>query len=262
MGDRFVRGTAFGVALLALLVAHLAGVGLGAASQTPSTASPVAEPRTVGELADRVTAAWAGVRTYRAVRTFAVVDADATPAALSTPEAGITEIVEEAVLPDRVRQTVSVDGLTSEAVAVAGRLYARGELSAFPRPSGDAETWVLVDPAALDPSSQLGVLYAGLTAPVAVPFAALPPGARALELQPLGARQVADRECRAYRFATSEADERFETVIAIGPDDLPCSVEIRFRDVVTIVTYLAYNEPITIEPPTAFVPAATPAGGD
>ena len=59
MGDRFVRGTAFGVALLALLVAHLAGVGLGAASQTPSTASPVAEPRTVGELADRVTAAWA-----------------------------------------------------------------------------------------------------------------------------------------------------------------------------------------------------------
>ncbi len=263
-----------GAVLLALCTLLLVGSTHGGAAQTasaPAVGTPAAgAPRTVGELADRVNAAWAGVRTYRAVQTFGAADPitaspPAAAAGVVTAEArgAVSGTTEEGIVPDRRHHVTRVDDVVvSEAIAVAGRVWVRGTLARFVRPDVDDQTWVVVDPAALDRSTQPSAAFVALAAPVGSPYAALAPDLRAQALRPLGPVVVGGTTCQRYgATSTTQTGERVDVVVALGPDDLVCSVETRAGGTINVLTYVAYNEPVVIEPPADAVPAGTPTAG-
>ena len=233
------------------------------AAGSPGVGSPVGTAAlTLGALADRVDAAWAGVRSFRAVFVSGPAGGDVAASPVASPNAGsgTVEITREAILPDRQRQVTHADGVVeSEAIAVAGRVYVRGTLARLLRPEVTAETWVEVDPAALDPSTELGLAVASLAAPITPPTATIPPNLRPQELRPLGTVTVGDRTCEVYgAAATTQTGGRIDLTIAVGPDDLPCFVETLSGGVVGRITYEALNLPLTIEPPAGALPAASP----
>ncbi|MDP9368753.1 MAG: hypothetical protein M3Q03_10845, partial [Chloroflexota bacterium] len=169
------------------------------------------------------------------------------------------EIVDEIILPDRKHRTIREGGsVTGEFVGIGGRVFLRGSIAqVVVRPDLDPATWVEVDPTAVDPVSRVSGLIADLAAPVEPPYAALPAETRALPITPLGPMDVEGRTCEAFGAVdTTATGERIEYTIALGPDDLPCLVETRAGGTVNRTVFVAYNAPLTIEPP----PVATPIG--
>lgn len=258
--------------------------GAVAGDQGSPEASPAGStaPATFGDLADRVNAAWAGVRSYQLIRTSEVLTSGGTPEARSvasspvagdaplvaspigpaaTPSGtGVTEVAEEAIIPDRRRQVTRIDGVVaSETITIDGRIWARGVLARFARPDADESTWVAIDPASFPAGSQLAALFDTLTAPISPPFPDVPASARTRELIPVGPVEVEGRTCEAYRFAeTTETGERFDIVVAVGADDRLCSIETEGRGIRGVTRFIAYDLPLAIEPPAD---AASPVAG-
>ena len=295
-GGRGPRPEAALAALLAvpiLLAACGGGSGGQAATAVPPTvaaansattaAAPTGAPRTVGELADRVDAAWAGVRSYRSVYTAegtgipvpAAALPDASPAAspAASPPAVVDriEISREVLLPDRQRQERRAGGaVVSEGVAIGDQVFVRGAAAEALLPGADPAAWLAVDRAALGPAAA-DPLLARLAAPFPAgsPTAAVPDNLRPQELRPLGPVEVAGRRCEAYGAAnTTELGVRIDLTFAIDADDRPCFVETRSGSAGGRETFAAYDLPLTIEPPAASTPVAasalpaTPAGRD
>ncbi len=200
-------------------------------------------PQTMGELADRVGGAWAGVRTYRSVASITFP----TNTSIDTTEA---------VVPDRVRRLMEDERSgTSEAISIAGRVYLRGEL-ARSHNGGDPFAWILADPATVGLSGSLADLVETLAAPVGPPFATFDQEERARPLEVVGVRDVSGRSCTAYRAVSlTSTGETFELTVALGPDDLPCAVESRLGDGVFVTTYTDYNAPLTVEAPVTRSPS-------
>ena len=248
------------------------GDAAGAPAATP-VASPEGTPgvpRTFGDLADRVNAAWDGVRSYRQVRvTTGAAGAAGTPGASPVADDAAVEITEEVVVPDRRRQVVRRGGeVASETVAIGGRVWVRGELARLAGSPPGEDGWVEIDPARFGAGTQLGALFAGLTAPLTPPFPDVPVSARTREVIPAGSVEVAGRACEAYRFAeTTETGERVDITIALDPDDRLCAAETTVGQVRSRTEILAYDLDLSIEPPLPSVatpaasPAASPAAG-
>lgn len=271
-GRRLLAATlAVAVALL------LAACGDEEAATTPAAAtratgvqpgggSPAAagEPRTLGDLADRVDAAWAGVGAFRSV--FVVTPPTlaspvaGSPAASPAPAAGQVEIVREVVAADRQRFEQRADGaLISEAIVADGRVYVRGAAARTLLPEADPAVWVEGDPAALPPVAGGDPLLARIVAPIASPLSAVPGNLRPQELRPLGPVDVAGRTCQAYgAAATTATGTRIDITIAVGRDDLPCFVETRAGGAGGRETFDAYGQPFAIAPPAASTPVAVP----
>jgi hypothetical protein len=261
----------------AIVLGTLAACGKDEEKPTPTataaaTVAPTAPPDsgtppggtglTVGDLADRIGAAWSSVSTYRRVTT--TIDGNATnsgsPTSRVSPNAGQSsdvETIDEVILPDRRRRIArTTDGAVQyELVAVGGKVYARGALApglSATRP--DPNAWVEVDPTAFDPNSPDAPFYADLIAPAPVPYSALSPEERSRDAVSLGQTTVDGRSCTAYRFVdTTETGERIEIVLSLGADDLPCSVEIRGGGQTT-TSILTYNAPLTIDAPAGATP--------
>jgi hypothetical protein len=240
-------------------VAATAAVILPSGDATPQSGSG----STVGTLADRIGAAWAGVTTYRAVTTAntggATPQAGTAPTGASPTAAGpVTELIDEIVLPDRKRRIARANGaLQYELISVGGKLLARGPAAPGLDPSRpDPTAWVEIDPAMLTPgASDFVEDYAGFVAPVAAPYSGLAPEERDREAVPLGDTTVEGRACQAYRIAdTTNTGERIEIVLSLGEDDLPCSIETRAGGLAT-TTVFAYNIPLTVEAPDVATPA-------
>lgn len=254
------------------------GLPAGAASATPS-----GEPQTLGELTDRINAAWAGIDSFRSVfvaegASLPVVPAPVvagSPAAASPVASPVAaspvaspptaprrlELAREVLLPDRQRQTERADGaVVSEAVAVGGRIYVRGTAAAALRPGANPTAWVEADPATVATVAAADPLLARLAAPIISPAAAVPDNLRPQELRPLGPIEVAGRTCRAYAAANTTAlGSRIDITFAIDAADLPCFVETRSGAAGGRETFEAYDLPLTIEAPTGAIPAASPA---
>lgn len=237
---------------------------------TPLAAQNQAPPRTVGELADRVAAAWPAVTSYRSVTTQGPTDAPpvelpvppdvATPVPLGAVPESSQAYVDEVVMPDRRHQLASQGGQVSEFIAAGGRVYVRGRFAQVTiRPDLDPATWVDLDPSRISPDSPIGFFMAGFADPASPAFASplrdLLPDTRTRELTPVGEIEIEGRICQSYQWVETTSDGAAMTrTIAIGADNLPCLIELEAGGYVSRTTYSGYNEPIRIEAPAGAVP--------
>ena len=212
---------------------------------------------TVGEIADRIARAWAGVRSYRSVFT-TTQRLPGTPA----PSVVTIEVIEEAILPDRRHRITRENGVvTSELITVGSTIYARGTtLPGFSTPRPDPDAWLIIDPAIVKAGNDSASLYAAFAMPIAPPYAALSPEERLRDAVPLDRVEIGGRTCQRYRIAdTTMTGERVEILLALGPDDLPCSIET-IAGGTDSRSVFTYNLPITIVPPELATPIASPMG--
>lgn len=249
------------LAVMMLVLAAMLLPATAAARGAPAAAAgtPPLQVRTVGDLIDRVDAAWQTVRTFRAVETIEVSEQPATPAPTTgTPASAIQSrvvIQEEVIIPDRRHLTYTSDGVdVGEVIVIGNEIFARGA-QAKQLGATDSHTWIKVDinqTGANTPQRQaIEILRAPITAS---PLAALPPASRGLLLEPAGTAITGGRACDLYHLNPPPAlKNAWPQTIGIDRAGLPCqftvAVNLDTRVITTSFSYLAFNEPLSIEPP-------------
>jgi hypothetical protein len=284
------------VIVVVVLLAVLAGCGpMPEATPTttpeaaPSVEESVATPGTpasveltLGELADRVNAAWPAVRSYRITFTGST---SATPSGLGTPVArpqatpgatpvaatGATPVarprgtfvsIREVVLPDRQRQDVRGLGENDhEAIVIGDRLYVRGPLVEQIAPGTPEDVWIVVDPSTLPEGSMLSRLLGGLPEVPAAPLAGLPQRLLPQVIREMGTVEQEGRECRVYGAADTipATGMRVDYTIAVDDRDVPCFIETSAGGVTQgRDEYSDIDGSFTIEAPPAATPVSVP----
>lgn len=229
--------------------------GNAAVTSAAVEGSPVPGELTVGQIADRIVAAWSTVRTYRTtMHTTSSPLASPVASPIASPAAGVIQlaIMEVAIQPDRRHRIQSADGrVVSEMIVVNGVVYLKGIVLPGATPvAADPNVWATLDPATIAAESPYRTLYDGMTAPILPPYSRLSDDERDRIARPVDTVTVDGRRCRAFQVAdTTLTGERIDVVIAIGEDGLPCSIETRAGSSVTVTTF-EYNLPLTIEPPS------------
>jgi hypothetical protein len=229
-------------------------------SSPPTASSSEQSGPTVGNLADQIAAVWSSVTSFRTV-SGDQSGAGHASATLGTPTgASNIEVTTDIVLPDRKHQTTSVNGAVEEEyLVVDGKLYSRGS-GVIAMPSTPvAGGWNEVDTTAVDPQSPAAQLVATLMAPVQPLYAGLSDDERERNAKPLGTITVNDKSCQAFQIVdTTQTGERIEIILAIGADNLPCSIETKVGGTDYLTTF-SFNIPLTINAPGATpVTLATP----
>jgi hypothetical protein len=290
-----VRTGSFAITIVVLL-AVLAGCGPmpeATPTTTPETATseeeriatpgtPASAELTLGELADRVNAAWPAVRSYRITFTGStsamstglgtpVARALATPGAspVASPAAapvarprGTFVSIREVTLPDRQRQDVRGLGANDhEAIAIGDRLYVRGPLVEQIAPGTPDDVWIVVDPSTLPEGATLSRLLGGLPEVPAAPLAALPQRLLPQVIREMGTVEQEGRECRVYGAADTvpATGSRVDYTIAVDDHDVPCFIETGTGGVTQGRNeYSAIDGSLSIEPPRAATPVSVP----
>lgn len=257
----------------------------GVGTPPPGTATP-ATP-TLGDLSERVGAAWADVKSYELTFTGSgvivpplaatpvsaakagtpVASPVATPAA--TPlarQAATVTTVRQVILPDRQRQVVSGHGEQDyEAIATADQIFVRGPLAQQIAPGTDEGTWVVIDPSRLAVDSTLSLVLGGLPAVPPPPLAQIPERLASQELRDLGTVDFDGRTCQVYGAVDTVATTgmRVDRSIAIDAQGIPCYIETstggtvqareEFRDIDAVPTIAAPSRatPVAIPPALA-----------
>jgi hypothetical protein len=241
----------------------------------PGPATPVTDAgseTTVGDLADRIAAAWTGVTSYQ-INTIEFPSDGATPPVLpgaspiASPLAGPTEPsgfwIDEVVLPDLKRRRIVADQVVaSEIVVSGGQIYVRGEIVVeLVDATLGAETWVVLTAADLATGSPLAQVLEGFLTPAAAPLSAISAEQRSLPMNFVRQTTAENRVCDLYHVVqTTLTGERVDVEIAIDASGLPCLIQTSVGGQTTVATYVAFNTPLTIEPPAEAVPlpAASP----
>lgn len=247
---------------------------------TPGT--PASAQLTLGELAERVNAAWPTVRSYRITFTGSTLSMPTglgTPAArpLASPSAtpvatsGATPVARpretfvstrEVVLPDRQRQDVRGLGDTDhEAIAIGDQLYVRGPLVEQIAPGTPANVWIEVDPSSVPERSMFSRLLGGLPEIPAAPLASLPERLLPQQIREMGVFEHDGRACRVFGAADTvpATGMRVDYTIAVDDRDLPCFIETGTGGVTQgRAEYSDIDGSFTIEPPVAATPVSVP----
>jgi hypothetical protein len=247
---------------------------------TPGT--PASTQLTLGELAERVNAAWPTVGSYRITFTGSTLSMPAglgTPVArpLATPAAtpigapGATPVarpretfvsMREVVLPDRQRQEVRGLGEHDhEAIAIGNRLYVRGPLVEQIAPGTPDDAWIVVEPSTVPEGSMLSQLLGGLPGIPAAPLASLPERLLPQLIRDMGVVDHDGRECRVFGAADTvpATGMRVDYTIAVDDRDLPCFIETGTGGVTQgRADYNDIDGSFTIEPPVAATPVSVP----
>ena len=280
-----LKSAAFTLVVLAVLA------GCGPMPETASTATPVptttapavvqatpgtpeGEALTFGDLADRVSAAWPGVQSYRITFFGAAPSSptgNGTPVARDLATPGATPVareraayttVREIELPDRQHQTVTGLGADDhEAIAIGNHLYLRGPVVERIAPAVSSDTWIELDPTALPEGALLLNLLGGLPEPPGAPLATLPDRLRAQEVRELDSVEHDGRQCEVFAAADTvpATGMRVDYTIAIDESDVPCFIETgaggvtQGRD-----EYSDIGASFDIEPPDAATPVSIP----
>lgn len=242
--------------MLALLAVVLAACGQEidpAPTATRDDATPIG--LTVGTLADRIGAAWTGIdRYYSETSTYTLASPD--------PAEASQQIVEEAILPDLRRQTVTQNGVVqSEIVASGGNIYGRGpNLPGISQPNRDPDIWITINGNVLGPNNSFSGVYQSLLLPIEPPYSALNDADRSRPAEELGIVNVSGRACQAYRIVdTTLTGERVEVELALEESGLVCSIETSSGNSLTSSVYI-YDRPAEIEQPASPVPAPAENG--
>lgn len=136
-----------------------------------------------------------------------------------------------------------------ELIVVDGAIYARGESIPGVTATAGPPVWTKIEPALYDISSPFAELYLALLQPVTAPYSQLSNEERERIARPAGTTIVNGRTCTIFETAdTTQIGERVTILIAIGDDDLPCSIETHVANTVNVSTF-DYNIPLSIQPP-------------
>jgi hypothetical protein len=247
---------------------------------TPAT--PASTELTLGELAERIDAAWSTVRSYRITFTGSTL---ATSTGLGTPVArplaapgatpvatpGATPVarpretfvtIRDIVLPDRQRQDVrGLEQNDHEAVAIGDRLFVRGPLVEQIAPEAPDDAWIVVDPATVPEGSMLSRLLGGLPEIPAAPLASLPERLLPQLIREMGVVEHDGRECSVFGAADTvpATGTRVDYTIAVDDRDIPCFIETSVGGVTQgRDEYTDIDGALTIEPPAAATPVSVP----
>ncbi len=227
------------------------GVSSPAAVSGDPPASPVSGQRTVGEIADQMGIAWSGITSYRVTSVNQSIML-ATSISSATPITGFPSVVvvDEFLLPSRRHRTQTQgEQTTLELIVVDGVIYARGASIPGLAPVPDPVVWRTIGPELIDPASPFSEMYGALLQPVTAPYSGLSNDERERIARPAGTIIVNGRSCDVFETAdTTVIGEKVIIRIAIGDDDLPCSIETHVASTVNISTF-EYNVPLTIEAP-------------
>lgn len=236
--------------LLPTPVIDLSATSMPTGEGTTTGGSPEASESTVGVIADRIAAAWPGVRTYR-ITSMSWIATPGSPAATGTPEPAIDGVVQvdEYLLPDRHHRIQSEQGAVAYELIVAdGKIFARGPKVPGVTASGDPAAWIRIDPALVQ-AEPYASFYAGLLQPPSVPYSGLAAAERERIVHPLGSIEVNGRHCQQFRVAdTTNTGERIDVLVAIDDQDLLCSIETRAGSTTNVTTF-EFNIPLEIEAP-------------
>jgi hypothetical protein len=241
------------VVLCCLLLAACGGNEATSPDPTPtvsSTIPPTLPPGaiTVGDLLDRMDAAWGDVRSMRT--TFW----SAPDGEIASPAANGAVTIEEIVLPANRRVVQLVDGaVVDEQIAVDGRVFMKGSLVPVAiAPMMDAKTWVEIDPAAAASSAPIAQQIAYLMSPVTSPMGVVSPETRNLQAVPAGEVTVGGRVCAVYTFASGGISYE----LAIDDNDLPCRLVMSASGAVNVTLY-EFNVPgLVLSAPELATPPA------
>jgi hypothetical protein len=239
---------------------------------TPAT--PATDALTLGDLAERVNAAWADVASYQLTFTgpaIALPIASGTPVATPVATPGATPVarprgtsvsVREVVLPDRQRQEVTGRGADDhEAIAIGDELFLRGPLAAQIAPEASPEDWLSIATANLPADSELSRLLGGLPHLPGAPLAAIPARLLPQEVRDLGEVDFDGRACQSYGAADTVAATgmRVDYTIAIDAVFLPCFIEVSAGgETQGRNEYRGIDAELEIAAPTAATPVAIP----
>ena len=250
---------------------------------TATPATPASEGLTLGDLAQRVSAAWSAVNSYRVTFTGSTV---VMPAALGTPVAeplatpgaapvatpGATPVaptrqavvsIREVVLPDRQRQEVTGLGADDhEAVAIGNELFVRGPLVEQIAPGTPSDVWIHIDSAAIPERAVISRILGGLPQLPGAPLASLPERLLPQTVREINTVEHDGRECRVYGAADTvqETGMRVDYSIAIDDRDIPCFIETSAGGLPQgRVEYTDVDASLTIESPIAATPVSVPS---
>ena len=248
---------------------------------TPGT--PASAELTLGELAERVDAAWPAVRSYRITFTGST---SARPPAWGHRSRGRWRRrarrpwrpQERRPWPDRARTFVSIRKWSCpigsdrtcaalgandhEAIAIGDRLYVRGPLVEQIAPGTPEDVWIVVDPSTLPEGSMLSRLLGGLPEVPGAPLASLPERLLPQVVREMDAVEHDGRECRVYGAADTvqATGMRVDYTIAVDDRDIPCFIETSAGGVTQgRDEYSDIDGSFTIEPPAAATPVSVPA---
>lgn len=208
-----------------LLVACGSGSARNSEPEPTATVPPLAtaEPGelTVGELLNRVDAAWPDVTSMRMSSTSGPVPTD-VPA---TKAAGTMITYEEWSAPNNRRIVEELDGaVINEQVFVDGRVFMWGLFVATSvAPEVGPATWVTVDPSVIPQDTPVGYRVTYLTRDSGSPLGSFTEQMRQRPAKESGQVQVGGRTCTVYTFADStRLGERIDYELALDENDFPC----------------------------------------
>ncbi len=218
------------IVFLLLVAGVLAGCGNSGEDEpdpTPTLAPPpTAAPgeMTVGDLIQRVDAAWPTVTSMRTTSTSGPIPSEKPDA---TTAAGVQSTVEEVVAPDSRRIVRMTDGATTdEQIYVNGNVYMYGAFVAGAvAPEVGPGTWITVDPSVVPADTPVGYQLSYLMRPHEAPFGSITDAMRSRPATSAGQVQVAGRVCTVYTFAdATQAGDRVDYELALDEHDLPCQL--------------------------------------
>jgi len=229
----------------------------------PPTEAPIptltADQVSVGDLIDRIDAAWPSVTTMRSTSWSGPANNS-----IGTPAPDQDATVEETVAPSSRRRVALTNGApVDEQISINGVVYFKGaSVVNAVAPFVGADTWVRVDPTIVPPDSVVGQQLAYLTRPLGPPYDSVSADLRARAATPSGTVTVAGRTCTNYTFVdTTSSGEKIDYALSLDDHDLPCSLVQSAGGFANTTIYEFNNPGIVITAPAGATPVSgTPEG--
>lgn len=231
-----------------------------AAEQDSST--PQDDILTVGDLINRIDAAWPSVTSLRVTSVSGPVPAD--DGADSTPPSRDVVTIEEWVAPnDRRIVERSGDAIVNEQVYIDGKVYMWGMfVGTSVAPEVGTQAWVTVDPTVVPPDTPVGYRVSYVSRDPGLPFGTVTADMRQRPANEAGTVQAGGRSCTLYTFVDStQLGDRIDYELALDDNDLPCQLVQRAGGFQNSSVYEVNDPDIQIVAPDAPTPvSATPEG--
>ena len=239
----------------------------GAGGNQPASSETSAPELTLGELTDRINAAWRDLTHFREINTSTA----GVPSAIGSPTAALSvgeragRSVREVALPDRGRYLAEENGqLVFELVVIGDQVYARGTVATLLDPSAAAGEWIVTDLATVARNPMLGDAAARQLAALAAPAYVVPDRLRPQTVRLLGETESDGGTCTLYGAAdTTPTGARIDFTFAVDQENRICFIETKTAGISSRYSVEELDASFMIEAPSGgrvlATPLATPA---